>query len=46
MLRCEKKLQDKLDDDIKRAGLEALVLEELEKHLILKGVLLRLTFSC
>ena len=31
----EKKLQDKLDDEIKLAGLEALVPEELEKHLIL-----------
>ena len=32
--RCEMKLKDKLDDEIKLAGLEALVLEELEKHLI------------
>ena len=31
----EKKLQDKLDDEILLAGLEALVPEELEKHLIL-----------
>ena len=34
--RCEKKLKDMLDDEIKFAGLEALVLEELEKHSILK----------
>ena len=32
--RYEKKLNAKLDDEIKLAGLEALVLEELEKHLI------------
>ena len=31
--RFEKKLKDKLHDEIKLAGLEALVLEELEKHL-------------
>ena len=37
-----KKLQDKLDDEIKFAGLEALVLEELEKHLILNSNRLRL----
>ena len=30
-----KKLKDMLDDEIKLAGLEALVLEELEKHLTL-----------
>ena len=35
--RYEKKMQDKLDDEIKLAGLEALVPEELEKHLILKS---------
>ena len=35
--RYEKKLKDKLDDEIKRAGLEALVPEELEKHLILNS---------
>ena len=35
--RCEKKLKDKLDDEIKFAGLEALVLEELEMHLILNS---------
>ena len=28
-------MKDKLDDEIKFAGLELLVLEELEKHLIL-----------
>ena len=33
--RCEKKWKDKLDDEIKFAGLEALVPEELEKHSIL-----------
>ena len=37
MSRYEKKLKDKLDDEIKLAGLEALVPEELEKHLILKN---------
>ena len=36
--RYEKKLKDKLDDEIKLAGLEALVPEELEKHLILNEV--------
>ena len=35
MSRHEKKLKDKMDDEIKLAGLEALVPEELEKHLIL-----------
>ena len=30
--RYEKKMKDKLDDEIKLAGLEALVPEELEKH--------------
>ena len=39
--RYEKKLKDKLDDEIKLAGLEALVLEELEKHLILNSNRLR-----
>ena len=34
MSRYEKKLKDKMDDEIKLAGLEALVHEELEKHLI------------
>ena len=42
MSRYEKKLKDKLDDDeIKLAGLEALVPEELEKHLILNSNRLR-----
>ena len=35
MSRCEKKLKDAVDDEIKLAGLEALVLKELEKHLTL-----------
>ena len=35
--RYEKKLQDNLDDEIKLAGLEALVPEELEKHLVLNS---------
>ena len=38
--RCEKKMKDKLDDEIKLAGL-ALVPEELEKHLILNSNRLR-----
>ena len=33
--RHQKKMKDKLDDEIKLAGLESLVPEELEKHLIL-----------
>ena len=33
----EKKFKDKLDDDIKLVGLEALVPEELGKHLILSS---------
>ena len=37
----EKKLKDKLDDEIKLAGLDALLLEELEKHLILNSNRLR-----
>ena len=36
--RFEKKMKDKLDDEIKLAGLESLVPEELEKHLA--GVLM------
>ena len=32
--RYEKKMKDKLDNEIKLAGLESLVPEELEKHLI------------
>ena len=35
--RYEKKMKDKLDDEIKRAGLESLVPEELETHLILNS---------
>ena len=34
-------MKDKLDDEIKLAGLQALVLEELEKHLILNSNRLR-----
>ena len=37
----EKKMKDKLDDEIKLAGLESLVPEELEKHLILNSDRLR-----
>ena len=32
--RYEKKMKNKLDDEIKLAGLESLVPEELQKHLI------------
>ena len=39
--RYEKKMEDKLDDEIKLAGLESLVPEELEKHLILNSNRLR-----
>ena len=39
--RCEKKLKEKLDDEIKLAGLQALVLEELQKHLTLNSNRLR-----
>ena len=35
--RYEKKMKEKLDHEIKLAGLESLVPEELEKHLILKS---------
>ena len=35
--RYEKKMKDKLDDEIKLAGQESLVPEELEKHLILNS---------
>ena len=35
--RCETKLKDKLDDEIKLAGLEALLPEELEQHLMLNS---------
>ena len=37
----EKKLKNKMDDEIKVAGLEALVPDELEKHLILNSNRLR-----
>ena len=37
MSRYEKETKDKLDDEIKLAGLESLVPEELEKHLILNS---------
>ena len=39
--RYEKKLKDKMDDEIRLDGLEALVPEELEKHLILNSNRLR-----
>ena len=41
MSHYEKKLKSKIDDEIKLAGLEALVPEELEKHLILSSDRLR-----
>ena len=41
MSRFEKKMKDTLDDEIKLAGLESLVPEELEKHLILNSKRLR-----
>ena len=41
MSRYEKKMKDELDDEIKLAGLQSLVLEELEKHLILNSNRLR-----
>ena len=37
MSHNEKKLKDKLEDEIKLAGLEALVPEELEKHVTLNS---------
>ena len=37
MSRYKKKMKDKLDDEIKLAGLESLVPEELEKHQILNS---------
>ena len=40
--RCVKKIEEKLDDEIKLAGLESLVPEELEKHLILDSNRLRI----
>ena len=39
--RCGKKLKDKLDDEIKLAGLESLLPEALKKHLILNSNRLR-----
>ena len=39
--RYEKKLKNKMDDEIKLAGLEALVPEELENNLILNSSRLR-----
>ena len=41
MSRYEKKMKDTFDDEIKLAGLESLVPEELEKHLILNSNRLR-----
>ena len=41
MSRYEKKMKDKLDDEMKLAGLESLVPEELVKHLILNSTCLR-----
>ena len=41
MSRYEKKMKDKLGDEIKLAGLESLVPEELEKHLIFNSNRLR-----
>ena len=38
---CEKKWKDKLDDGIKLTGLEALVLEGLQKHWVLNSSRLR-----
>ena len=37
MSQYEKKLKDKKDDEIKLASLEALMPEELEKHLTLNS---------
>ena len=37
MSRYEKKMKDKLDDEIKLASLESLVPEEFQKHLILNS---------
>ena len=41
MCRYEKKMKDKLDEEIKLAGLESLVPGELDKHLILNSKRLR-----
>ena len=42
VVRCEK-LNGKLDDEIKRAGLESLLPEELEKHLFSTPLVWRLS---
>ena len=39
--RYKKKMKDTLDDEIKLAGLDLLVPEELEKHLVLNSNRLR-----
>ena len=39
--RYEKKMKDKLENEIELAGLESLVPEELEKHLIFNSNRLR-----
>ena len=44
--RYEKKMKDKLDAEIKLAGLESLVPEKLEKHLILNSYRLRTFRGC
>ena len=44
--RYEKKLKDKFDGEMNLAGLEALVTEELEKHLILNAHPLRSFEGC
>ena len=41
MSRYEKKMKDRLDEEIKLAGPESLVPEELQKHLILNSNRLR-----
>ena len=41
LARYEKKLKGKMDDEIKLAGLEALVPEELEEHMVLNSNRLR-----
>ena len=41
MSQYEKMLKNKINDEIKLVGLEALVREELEKHLILNSDRLR-----
>ena len=42
MSRHEKKLKGQMDDEINLVGLEALMPEELEKHLILNSIRLRI----